>query len=301
MSKRKKNRTPILAILLAICAILLVILVVLLINKRPAAGKEQEESMPSVTTATDSGSTAFIAPSTTATQQAATTTTQVTTTATAATTAAIANDPRGDELLQYDTTGHYVQPESAKGEWQFLLVNDWNPLPADYDNTVSLAAVGNQKVDSRILESLNAMISAGSAYGIGVQSGYRSAEHQATLYWRQVNRFRNNGYGNTEAQSKAGTIVKRPGYSEHNSGLAVDMGGSGNFRLEEDFKYTEAYKWLIAHCADYGFILRFPEGKENETGVIYEPWHYRYVGVDAAKTIMERGITLEAYLEEVGG
>ncbi len=93
-------------------------------------------------------------------------------------------------------------------------------------------------------------------------------------------------------------MVKRPGYSEHNTGLAVDLGGSGNFKLEQDFENTAAFAWLIENCADYGFILRFPKGKEAITGVIYEPWHYRYVGKEAAKEIMSSNLCLEEYLEK---
>jgi LAS superfamily LD-carboxypeptidase LdcB len=155
-------------------------------------------------------------------------------------------------------------------------------------------------VDSRILGPLNEMLTAGKAYGIDVQSGYRAYSHQSSLYWRQVNKYKGNGYNDTAAQTAAGKIVKRPGYSEHNSGLAVDLGGSGNFSLTESFANTPAYKWLIEHCADYGFILRFPKGKEAITGVIYEAWHFRYVGREAAAEIMAKGLCLEEYLEQKG-
>jgi LAS superfamily LD-carboxypeptidase LdcB len=95
-------------------------------------------------------------------------------------------------------------------------------------------------------------------------------------------------------------VVARPGTSEHHVGLAVDILGSGYYSLEQSFENTAAFKWLKAHCAEYGFILRYPKEKEHITGVIYEPWHYRYVGVDVAKEIMSRNITLEEYLEEKG-
>ena len=104
---------------------------------------------------------------------------------------------------------------------------------------------------------------------------------------------------NLEAQKVGGTIVKRPGFSEHNCGLAMDVGGSGDYTLEQTFANTPAYTWLMEHCADYGFILRFPEGKEDITGVIYEPWHYRYVGVEAARYIMDNDLCLEEYLAQV--
>ena len=254
---------------------------------------EQPTDGPVATTTTTTATTMTTMP--TATTATTTATTAATTTAPAAATTTTALE---NQLLQYPTDGHYVQ--KSVSDWQLRLVNDWNVMPADYEAGVTFVAAGHQQVDSRISEDLKAMLAAGAAYGIGVQSGYRSAEHQGVLYWRQVQYQRNAGKAEEEAQRIAGTIVKRPGYSEHNTGLAVDLGGSGNFRLEQDFEDTPAFDWLMEHCAEYGFILRFPEGKEDITGVIYEPWHYRYVGKEAASVIMERGICLEEYLEEQG-
>jgi len=243
----------------------------------------------------------YVTPSTTgaSTTTAATTTTTTTKKPTTTTTPIKDDtcwlDDKG--LLQFKTDGRYVQPEGVSA-WNLMLVNDWNGMPAGYESTVSFVPVGHQKVDSRILADLQAMLTAGKAHGIGVQSGYRSADHQGTLYWRQVQRYRNAGRNELAAQKAAGTVVKRPGFSEHNTGLAVDLGGSGNFKLEQDFENTAAFEWLMAHCADYGFILRFPKDKESITGVIYEPWHYRYVGKEAAKAIMDGKLCLEEYLQQ---
>ncbi len=250
------------------------------------------DSAPYGTTVTTTASTTVE----TAVSTTATTTSQVTTTATTSK-ATTTTAPRA--LLTYDTAGHYVQPANAP--WNLLLVNDWNPLPAGYDNSVVMVSTErNQQVDRRMIADLNAMLQAGAEYGIGVQSGYRPASQQNRLYWRKVDEYAAKGYNNEEAQLAAGKVVKRPGYSEHNCGLAVDLGGSGNFRLEMDFRYTDAYAWLIENCADYGFILRFPPGKEDITGVVYEPWHYRYVGKEAAQEIMTKGICLEEFLEMNG-
>lgn len=207
-------------------------------------------------------------------------------------------------LLQYSTQGHYVQQDSYQGggqpDWQLLLVNDWNPLPAGYDDEVSFSTVsGGKQVDSRILSAVEQMLSDAQQYGLAVVSAYRPQEEQNTLYWRKVKQYTDQGYSDLEAQKVGGTIVKRPGFSEHNCGLAMDVGGSGDYTLEQTFANTEVYAWLMEHCADYGFILRFPEGKEDITGVIYEPWHYRYVGVDAARYIMDNGLCLEEYLQQV--
>lgn len=207
-------------------------------------------------------------------------------------------------LLQYSTKGHYVQMDSYQGggqpDWQLLLVNDWNPLPAGYDSDVSFTTVtGGKQMDSRITDAVEQMLKDASAYELAVVSAYRPKDEQNTLYWRKVKQYTDKGYSDLEAQKVGGTIVKRPGFSEHNCGLAMDVGGSGDYTLEQTFANTAAYTWLIDHCADYGFILRFPEGKEDITGVIYEPWHYRYVGVEAAKYIMDNDLCLEEYLAQV--
>ena len=207
-------------------------------------------------------------------------------------------------LLQYPTAGHYVQADSYQGggeaPWNLLLVNDWNPLPAGYDSDVSFSTVsGGKQVDSRIIDAVNRMLQDASAYDLAVVSAYRPKEEQNTLYWRKVQQYTDKGYSDLEAQKVGGTIVKRPGFSEHNCGLAMDVGGSGDYTLEQTFANTPAYAWLIEHCADYGFILRFPQGKEDITGVIYEPWHYRYVGEEAAQYIMDNDLCLEEYLAQV--
>ena len=207
-------------------------------------------------------------------------------------------------LLQYDTRGHYVQADSYQGggepDWQLLLVNDWNPLPAGYDDDVSFTTVsGGKQMDSRITDIVEQMLRDASAYDLAVVSAYRPESEQNTLYWRKVKQYTDQGYSDLEAQKVGGTIVKRPGFSEHNCGLAMDVGGSGDYTLEQTFANTPAYTWLMEHCADYGFILRFPEGKEDITGVIYEPWHYRYVGVEAARYIMDNDLCLEEYLAQV--
>ena len=207
-------------------------------------------------------------------------------------------------LLQYSTKGHYVQADSYQGggeaPWELLLVNDWNPLPSGYDSDVTFSTVsGGKQVDSRIIDAVNRMLNDAASYDLAVVSAYRPQEEQEVLYWRKVKQYTDQGYSDLEAQKVGGTIVKRPGFSEHNCGLAMDVGGSGDYTLEQSFSNTPAYTWLMEHCADYGFILRFPQGKEDITGVIYEPWHYRYVGVEAARYIMDNDLCLEEYLAQV--
>lgn len=212
-----------------------------------------------------------------------------------------------DGMLQFKADGRYVQSKSytAAGDipWALLLVNDWNPMPTGYDSKVTMTGItgkaGTKQVDSRIVKDLKAMLEAGKAYDIGVQSAYRSSQKQSELYWRQVNKWKPSYKDPVQLQTKAGEIVKRPGYSEHNIGLAVDLYGSGDYSLTETFAGTPAYEWLIQHCADYGFVLRFPKGKEAITGVVYEAWHFRYVGdAETAHKIMDAGLCLEEYLAQ---
>ncbi len=285
--ERKRLRRTVLAVAGAVLAAALLLWLCLLLLEGQKTPFE-EVSVPTETTA----STTVVPTETTVPP-----TTTTTGTPTASTTATAAPERK---LLEYDTTGRYVQPAGAA--WNLLLVNDWNAVPASYDEQITLVdTTRNQRVDARMKADLDAMLEAGKAYGIGVQSGYRDYAHQSRVYWRQVDYYLAKGYSDQKAQELAGTGVKRPGYSEHITGLAVDLGGNGNFDLGDDFKDTPAYAWLIENCANYGFILRFPADKVDVTGVMYEPWHYRYVGKEAATAIMSRGLCLEEYLAEIGG
>ncbi len=213
-------------------------------------------------------------------------------------------------MLQFMPGNNYVQKNSygsAAIPWNLMLVNDWNAMQEGYDEAVTMQSVetkyaqvnSGQKVDARMYADLVAMLEAGKAYNIGVQSSYRPYSHQKRLYWNKVEEYKGKYSDPVQVQSKAGEVVKRPGFSEHNTGLAVDLYGSGDTSLSSSFANTAAYRWLMDNCADYGFILRFPKGKENVTGVIYEAWHFRYVGDPAiAHAIMDNGLCLEEYLAQ---
>ena len=194
---------------------------------------------------------------------------------------------------------HYVQP--AGGAWNLILVNDWNTMPQEMVDSIKLEVINNSvtngSVDARIVEPLKRMIADCRKAGgkIWAQSMFRPYDTQKRLYNNEVARWVKKGYSQADAEVKAATIVKRPGQSEHNTGLAVDFNN-----CDSSFTGTVAYNWLVEHCAEYGFILRFPQGKEDITGVIFESWHYRYVGVEAATEIMRDGITLEEYCQRHG-
>ncbi len=174
-----------------------------------------------------------------------------------------------------------------------VVINKDNPISADYK--LDIIDYKNVKINSIVQEDLNNMISAAQKIGLNIypSSGYRSVERQTRLFNNKVLRCKKQGYTNTtEAEIKAATEVARPWTSEHHSGLAIDFNG-----VKDDFYTTKEYAWLIKNASDYGFILRYPKNKINITGVIFEPWHFRYVGKSVAKEISESGLCLEEYVK----
>ncbi len=189
---------------------------------------------------------------------------------------------------------------APKGEaWQLLLVNGSNPRPEEAA-APTLAQVGRFQVDSRIADSLTRMLADAEAAGLSplICSAYRTHAFQTELFEEQVQKWLDEGYTRAEAEKEARTVVAYPGTSEHEIGLAVDIVSQSYQLLDDAQAETPEAKWLKEHCAEYGFILRYPTDKTEITGIIFEPWHYRYVGEEAAREIMERGICLEEYLAE---
>ena len=177
------------------------------------------------------------------------------------------------------------------------LVNPWNPLPDDW--TVDLVTLDDgHRVDSRCYEAYMEMINACKAAGYSPVncSSYRTQETQQSLYDNKVQRLISSGMSEDEAKAEAAKAVAIPGTSEHQLGLAVDLVDANMQDLTSAQESTETQKWLMANSWRYGFIHRYPNGKTDITGIIYEPWHYRYVGKDAAQEIFNRDITLEEYL-----
>ena len=182
-----------------------------------------------------------------------------------------------------------------------LLVNGWNPLPKDYDYEGNLTTIPQKyikgslkQIDKDIWPYLKAMLDDARAEGIdiGVWSPYRSYATQKWLFEKQVKKQINNGVPEDEAEDKAATIVARPGTSEHNTGLALDINCA-----DHSFKNTKAYKWLQENAEDYGFIMRYSAEKQTITGVIHESWHWRFVGIKHAKKMNELDMCLEEYIE----
>jgi len=184
-------------------------------------------------------------------------------------------------------------------DWKMTLVNPWNTLHKDYNvdlTTIDSRFSSGLQFDSRAVKYLNQMCEAAAEDGVSlwVISAFRTFDYQQMLFDNEVNEHRLAKPGASEEQLKtdASTEVARPGTSEHNLGLAVDFNS-----VEQSFENTAQYKWLQKHAHEYGFIMRYAADKQSITGVIYEPWHYRFVGVENAKSIKDSGLCLEEYLK----
>ena len=213
-----------------------------------------------------------------------------------------------DEILSNTNLQQIIQNSNlssengkfSKDDWNLLLVNKQHPVPEEHTFELGTIA-GAMKCDARILPELFAMLQAAKDDGVylAVCSPYRDISRQEILFNRKIKMHMGNGYSYLEAYKKASQIVTVPGASEHQIGLALDIISDDYTSLDEGFANTKAGKWLKEHSKEFGFILRYPKGKEYITGIDYEPWHFRYVGKDAATIIMDNGITLEEFVESI--
>lgn len=188
----------------------------------------------------------------------------------------------------------------TSGGEQIILVNPWTFLPDDYSADLVETENGylvDRSCNDALLQMLQDCRAAG--YDARICSAYRDNDLQVYLYNNKVNYFLGLGYSEEDAKKEAGTVVAVPGTSEHQLGLAVDLVDINNWNLDESQEDMPAQKWLMANCWNYGFILRYPSEKSAQTGIIYEPWHYRYVGQAVAKELYESGLCLEEYIESL--
>ena len=203
--------------------------------------------------------------------------------------------------ISEETNPKEVIPEKEL-PWNLTLVNFENKLAEDFEPKEVAEADNGYVTDARIADAAKKMISDARAKDnvrIIALSGYRDYEYQKELFDNKVERLQQvKGYSVSKAREEAATVVAVPGTSEHQLGLALDLVDARHVKLNESQENTAAYKWLYKHCAEYGFIVRYPNGKTDITGIIYEPWHFRYVGVEAATYIMENNLTLEEYLSD---
>lgn len=198
---------------------------------------------------------------------------------------------------QTDTPEENTQEPPVNVDDELLtVVNPWNPLPEDWVCDLVTLSDG-RRVDSRCYEAFEEMMAAcrDAGYAPFLCSAYRTQETQQSLYDNKVQRLMNSGMGEEEAKVEAAKAVAIPGTSEHQLGLAVDIVDANMQDLTDEQEKTETQKWLMANSWRYGFIHRYPNDKTDITGIIYEPWHYRYVGKAAAQDIFNRDITLEEY------
>ena len=202
-----------------------------------------------------------------------------------------------EPTTQYVQMGDYTLDASFS---LLSLINADNPLPEDYDSRIRehLVEIDPQyrnnnyvtQIHEDVYPYITAMVANAQKDGVDLRvwSPFRSYAIQKDLFQKQVNKW-----GGDEA--KAASIVARPGTSEHNTGFCADFNTSNDW-----FENTKMFSWMKENAEDYGFILRYPKDKINETGVIYESWHWRFVGINAAKEINKMGVTLEKYVELKG-
>ncbi len=185
-------------------------------------------------------------------------------------------------------------------DWRLMLVNADHLLPEDY--TFEKAVIeDNFTFDARAAQALTEMLEAGRAagYSLRIVSTYRTVERSDYLYTSKVSEYQALGYSEEDAAVEAARWVAPPRQSEHNAGLAIDVVSRDYDQvygdLMHEFEDFPAFTWLSEHCAEFGFILRYPEDKQEITGITYEPWHYRYVGVEHAQKMQELDLCLEEY------
>ncbi len=198
-----------------------------------------------------------------------------------------------DTSEQTDVTTAAIPVSSNKeDDWALYVIGNDNPLPADF--TVEIKSVaGERTLDKRCADYAIQMMNEAKEQGVGlyITSAYRSIQYQADNLQNYINRLMAQGYTKEEATEQAHKEIALPGHSEHNAGLALDIVSddywSNHSDLDESFELLPQYDWLIDNSWKYGFILSYPKGKEDITGFIYEPWHYRFVGLEHAKKIHE--------------
>ncbi|MBS9335210.1 M15 family metallopeptidase [Fructobacillus sp. M1-13] len=201
-------------------------------------------------------------------------------------------------------------PKGVKStDWDLILVNKWHKKDSEinFDKATVSGVTVDQRIKQAVLDFQSGARAAG--YQTNLISGYRSIQYQKEVFAGVKKNNLAEGMNDAAAEKATAAVVQYPGSSEHQTGLAIDMAGSDAFErypsLEANMDQFDSQKWLIDHAADYGFVLRYPKEKEQmkQTGIDYESWHFRYVGVANAKYMKAHNLTLEAYvkgLQEAG-
>ena len=180
------------------------------------------------------------------------------------------------------------------GEWNLILVNKNHKIPYNYSPELIELSNG-EKVDARIYPDLQKMFDDARAAGLQlfVRDGYRTGDEQKAIMNDKIAAYEAEGYSKKEAKALAKTYVAEPGTSEHELGLSVDINAESSGASQD-----AVYEWLDENAYKYGFIKRYPADKTDITGIDNEPWHYRYVGYEAAKEMKEQNLCLEEYLKK---
>ncbi len=196
--------------------------------------------------------------------------------------------------------------EIGDTSWAYFIVNRTNYIPADYEKNLSLEGVWSNGryyyFDSRIADFAECMINDAERDGVTllVCSAYRSHAAQTANFESQLKAYASAKYSFANAYTYTSRYIAIPGTSEHQTGLAVDFITPGYMYLDDGFENTAAYKWLSENSYKYGFILRYPSSKAAETGINYEPWHFRFIGFEYAEDIYNSGLCLEEYMASEG-
>lgn len=209
------------------------------------------------------------------------------------------------ELAQMEESTEDIAKENAEklasndDDWALVLINSERPLDTSY--TPQLTKLDDEhSIDSRIADDTKQMFQDAEAAGLNlyIVSAYRDYETQKEVFDETMQNKIYQGTSPFDAYTETSQSVAVPGTSEHATGLAMDITSGEYEELDDQQANTDEAKWLIANCANYGYILRYPSDKSDITKIVYEPWHFRYVGKTAAKEITDQGITLEEYLQQ---
>ncbi|MBQ9375062.1 MAG: M15 family metallopeptidase [Ruminococcus sp.] len=179
-----------------------------------------------------------------------------------------------------------------------ILIDKFNPLPEGYEQKLCLSEIQGRLLEAQACCQCKMMLERAKADGVDIKiiSAYRTIEYQQRLWKQSVNQKMLEGYSKAQAETEVAKTLAKAGHSEHNAGLAVDFGTEYATDVEDDFYKSKQAKWLCKNAKNYGYILRYPRLKEHITGISYEPWHYRYVGTEAALFIKQSGLCLEEFL-----
>ncbi|MDR3313865.1 MAG: M15 family metallopeptidase [Oscillospiraceae bacterium] len=212
-------------------------------------------------------------------------------------------DGAGQGKYAFDYEGiHPAVAVFSEDKWYLMLVSREYALPADYSPKTAVCLPGvysqEREMDARVAPEYRKMYNAAKKEGAELvpYSGYRRIVKQKENFDNKIASYRSQGYSNAEAVNLAAKVILPPGCSEHEAGLAMDIATPQLWDTSVSFEKSKEFAWLMEHGAEYGFILRYPKDKQSITNITYEPWHWRYVGVEAATEIMENGLCLEEYL-----